>query len=86
MNDGGTLRHNLEDRRSDARECAHRDWIARSTMPNHTKVHCSFRTYQGNSAASPTEGRASACTTAIDPDADWNLQGGNTNCGAATLM
>jgi len=45
-----------------------------------------FSTYQGNSAASPTEGGPMACTTALDPDADWNLQDGNPNCGAATLL
>jgi len=45
-----------------------------------------FSSYQGNSAASPTEGGPSACTTALNPDADWNLQGGNPNCGAATML
>jgi len=45
-----------------------------------------FSTYQGNSAASPTEGGPMTCTTALDPDADWNLQDGNPNCGAATLL
>ena len=45
-----------------------------------------FSTYQGNSGSSPIEGGASACTTALDPEADWNLQGGNTNCGAATMF
>jgi prepilin-type N-terminal cleavage/methylation domain-containing protein len=45
-----------------------------------------FSTYQGSSAQSPTEGGPSACTTATDPDADWNLQSGNSNCGAATLL
>jgi len=45
-----------------------------------------FSTYQGNSAASPSEGGPTTCTTALDPDADWNLQDGNPNCGAATLL
>jgi len=45
-----------------------------------------FSTYQGNSAASPTEGGPTTCTTALNPDADWNLQDGNPNCGAATLL
>jgi prepilin-type N-terminal cleavage/methylation domain-containing protein len=45
-----------------------------------------FSTYQGNSAASPAESGPSACTTALDPNADWNLLSGNANCGAATLL
>lgn len=45
-----------------------------------------FSTYQGNGLTSPVEGGPTACTTAIDPDADWNLQSGNTNCGAALVL
>ena len=45
-----------------------------------------FSTYQGNGAVSPPEGAPAACTTALDVDAEWNLQSGNTNCGAATLF
>jgi type II secretory pathway pseudopilin PulG len=45
-----------------------------------------FSAYQGNGSASPTEGGPTACTTALDVYAEWNLQSGNMNCGAATLF
>jgi len=45
-----------------------------------------FSTYQSGSGVSPAEGGPSTCTTAIDTEADWNLQSGNANCGAALLM
>ena len=45
-----------------------------------------FSTYRGNGTVTPTEGSPTACTTALNVDAEWNLQGGNMNCGAATLF
>jgi len=45
-----------------------------------------FSKYQGNGSVSPTEGGATACTTALDADAEWNLPSGNMNCGAVTLF
>jgi len=45
-----------------------------------------FSTYQANNASGPTEGGGTTCTTVLNPEADWNVQGGNTNCGAATMF
>jgi hypothetical protein len=85
MNDGGNLRHNLKTGgQMPVSVLVELDRKVDDGKPYRGALQ--FSTYPGNSAASPAEGGASACTTAIDPDADWNLQSGNTNCGAATLM
>jgi hypothetical protein len=45
-----------------------------------------FSAFAANGAPQPAEGSASACTTALALDANWNLRGGSTNCGVATLL
>ena len=45
-----------------------------------------FSTYNVNGAAGPEEDGAEGCTTMLDMDADWNLRGGSSNCGVATLL
>ena len=42
-----------------------------------------FSPYQGRATVAPLEGGPTACTTAIDINADWNIQSDNANCGAA---
>ena len=85
MNDGGTERHNLKTGgQIPVSVLIELDRKVDDGKPY--KGALQFSTYQGNSAASPTEGGGSTCTNAIDLESDWNLQGGNTNCGAATLM
>jgi len=85
LNDGGTLRHNLKTGdQMPVSVLVELDRKVDDAKPYRGSLQ--FSSYQGNSAASPAEGGAGACTTALDPDADWNLQSGNANCGAATLM
>ena len=85
MNDGGALRHNLKTGgQIPVSVLIELDRKVDDGKPY--KGGLQFSTYQGGSAQSPTEGGPTACTTATDPDADWNLQGGNSNCGAATLL
>jgi prepilin-type N-terminal cleavage/methylation domain-containing protein len=85
MSDGGTLRHNLKTGdQMPVSVLVELDRKVDDAKPYRGSLQ--FSSYQGNSAASPAEGGAGACTTALDPDADWNLQSGNANCGAATLM
>lgn len=47
-----------------------------------------FSVYQGNAAAAPTEGSATApsCTSGNTAAATWNAINGSTNCGAASLF
>jgi hypothetical protein len=45
-----------------------------------------FSPFAANGAPQPTAGGASACTTALSMSADWNLQGGSTNCGVALML
>jgi prepilin-type N-terminal cleavage/methylation domain-containing protein len=85
MNDGGTVRHNLKTGgQIPVNVINELDRKVDDGKPY--KGAFQFSTYQGNSAESPTEGGVSTCTNAIDLESDWNVQGGNTNCGAATLM
>ena len=86
MNDGGALHHNLKTgSQMPVSVLIELDRKVDDAKPY--KGALQFSTYQGNSAASPTEGGgASDCTTAIALDADWNLLSGNTNCGAAMQL
>jgi prepilin-type N-terminal cleavage/methylation domain-containing protein len=85
MNDGGTERHNLKTgSQIPVSVLVELDRKVDDGKPY--KGTLQFSTYQGNSAASPTEGGATTCTNAIALESDWNLPSGNTNCGAATLM
>ncbi len=85
MSDGGTVRHNLKTGgQIPVSVLVELDRKVDDGKPYRGALQ--FSTYEGNSAASPTEGGPSACTVAIDLDADWNLPGGNANCGAATLL
>jgi hypothetical protein len=45
-----------------------------------------FSTFAANGAPEPQEGAVTACTTAADATAPWNIAAGNTNCGAALLL
>jgi hypothetical protein len=45
-----------------------------------------FSAYSSNAVVIPQEGGGSGCTTSADPDADWNLLGGDVNCGAASML
>jgi prepilin-type N-terminal cleavage/methylation domain-containing protein len=84
LSDGGTPRHNLKTGgQIPVSVLMELDRKVDDGKPY--KGTLQFSTYQGNSAASPTEG-PSGCTTALDPDADWNLPSGNPNCGAATTL
>jgi prepilin-type N-terminal cleavage/methylation domain-containing protein len=85
LSDGGTPRHNLKTGgQIPVSVLMELDRKVDDGKPY--KGTLQFSTYQGNSAASPTEGGPSGCTTALDPDADWNLPSGNPNCGAATTL
>jgi prepilin-type N-terminal cleavage/methylation domain-containing protein len=85
LSDGGTPRHNLKTGgQIPVSVLMELDLKVDDGKPY--KGALQFSTYQGNSAASPTEGGPAGCTTALDPDANWNLQGGNPNCGAATTF
>ena len=85
MNDGGTLRHNLKTGgQIPATVMAELDRKIDDGKPYRGGLQ--FSTYQSPGAISPTEGGPSACTTAVDTDADWNFQSGNANCGAALLI
>jgi prepilin-type N-terminal cleavage/methylation domain-containing protein len=85
MSEGGTVRHNLKTgSQIPVAVLIELDRKVDDGKPY--KGSLQFSTYQGNGAESPTEGGPTACTAAIELDADWNLQGGNSNCGAATLL
>ena len=85
MNDGGTQRHNLKTgNQMPVTVLMELDRKVDDGKPYRGTVQ--FSTYQGNSSVSPTEGGPAACTTAIDSEAEWNLLGENTNCGATTLL
>ncbi len=85
MSDGGTPRHNLKTGgQIPVAVLLELDRKVDDGKPY--KGSLQFSTYQGNSAVSPTEGGPNSCTTALDPDAGWNLQSGNPNCGAATVL
>ncbi len=85
MSDGGTPRHNLKTGgQIPVAVLLELDRKVDDGKPY--KGTLQFSTYQGNSAVSPTEGAPTSCTTALDPEADWNLQSGNPNCGAATVL
>lgn len=45
-----------------------------------------FSTFTANGTPGPQEGSVTACTTAVDAAAPWNLAAGSTNCGAALLL
>jgi Tfp pilus assembly protein PilE len=45
-----------------------------------------FSTFTANGAPGPQEGGVTACTTAADTAAPWNIAAGNANCGAALLL
>jgi Tfp pilus assembly protein PilE len=45
-----------------------------------------FSTFAANGAPTPQEGASTACTTATEAAAPWNIAAGNTNCGAALLL
>ncbi|NIO42269.1 MAG: hypothetical protein GTO41_20225 [Burkholderiales bacterium] len=47
-----------------------------------------FSRFQGNAAAAPTDGNATApaCTSATDATGVWNSINGSTNCGGASLL
>ena len=45
-----------------------------------------FSPYPSNALANPQEGGPNGCTTAAAAQADWDLPGGDMNCGAATLL
>lgn len=85
MNDGGRPRHNLKTGgQIPVNVLMELDRKVDDGKPY--KGAFQFSTYQGNSFTAPTEGGPAACSTALDPEADWNLQSGNTNCGAATTF
>jgi len=85
ISDGGRLRHNLKTGgQIPVNVLQELDRKVDDGKPY--KGALQFSTYQGNSPTSPTETGATGCTTALDAEADWNLQGGNTNCGAATMF
>ena len=85
MNDGGNPRHNLKTGcQMPVNVLMELDRKVDDGKPY--KGGLQFSTYRGNGLVSPSEGGPTACTTALDPEADWNLQGGNTNCGAATVL
>jgi len=47
-----------------------------------------FSSFQGNAAAAPSDGSATApaCTSAVAATGDWNTTNGSTNCGGASLL
>jgi len=85
ISDGGRLRHNLKTG-SQIPVNVLQELARKVDDGKPYKGALQFSTYQGSSASSPTEAGATGCTTALDPEADWNLQGGNSNCGAATMF
>ena len=85
LNNGGTPRHNLKTGgQIPVNVLIELDRKVDDGKPY--KGALQFSTYQGNGSVSPTECGPAACTTALDPDAEWNLQSGNMNCGAVTLF
>ena len=45
-----------------------------------------FSSFAANGAQAPAESGPTSCTTAQNIQADWNLTGDGTNCGAALLL
>jgi type II secretory pathway pseudopilin PulG len=85
MNDGGTPRHNLKTgAQIPVQVVMELDRKVDDGKPYRGGVQ--FSSYAGSGAVSPAEGGPSACTTAVGTEADWNLAGGNMNCGAATVL
>jgi type II secretory pathway pseudopilin PulG len=85
MNGGGLVRHNLKSGPMLPVEvAAELDRKTDDGKPYSGQVQ--FSAYASNSANAPTEGGATGCTTALSELAQWNLRGGSTNCGAATLL
>jgi type II secretory pathway pseudopilin PulG len=85
MNGGGTPRHNLKTgAQVPVQVLMELDRKVDDGKPYKGAVQ--FSSYRGSAAASPEEGGPGSCTTALGLEADWNLSGGNMNCGAATML
>jgi type II secretory pathway pseudopilin PulG len=82
---GGVVRHNLKSGPMVPVEvAAELDRKTDDGKPYTGQVQ--FSAFAANGAAQPAEGNASGCTAALDQNVDWNLRGGSTNCGVATLL
>jgi hypothetical protein len=85
LSDGGVPRHNLKTGpQLPVEVVAELDRKTDDGKPYAGAVQ--FSSFAANGAPSPTEGGTTACTTALDPEANWNVSSGNTSCGAATLL
>jgi hypothetical protein len=85
MSGGGLVRHNLKSGPMLPVEvAAELDRKTDDGKPYTGQVQ--FSAYAANGASAPTEGGATGCTTGLSQAADWNVRGGSTNCGAATLL
>jgi Tfp pilus assembly protein PilE len=85
LSGGGLVRHNLKSGPMLPVEvAAELDRKTDDGKPYTGQVQ--FSAYAANGASAPTEGGATGCTTGLSQAADWNVRGGSTNCGAATLL
>jgi hypothetical protein len=85
LSGGGAVRHNLKTGPQIPVEVlAELDRKTDDGKPYKGSVQ--FSAYAPGSAIPPVEGGPARCTTALDASADWNIKGGDTNCGAALLL
>jgi type II secretory pathway pseudopilin PulG len=82
---GGTLRHNLKSGpQITVQVLMELDRKVDDGKPYSGIIQ--FSTFAANGAQAPAESGPTSCTTAQNPQADWNLPGSATNCGVALLM
>jgi hypothetical protein len=82
MNGASNLRHNLKTgAQIPVTVLAELDLKVDDGKPYKGAVQ--FSPYKGSATIAPLEGGPTACTSAIDIDADWNIQSDSANCGAA---
>ena len=85
LNNGGNIRHNLKTGgQIPVSVLMELDRKVDDGKPY--KGTLQFSAYRSNALVGPSEGSPTACTTAMDVDAEWNLSSGDTNCGAATMF
>jgi hypothetical protein len=85
LSDSGAPRHNLKSGAQVPIEvAAELDRKTDDGKPYRGAVQ--FSGFSANGGPRPEEGSAQGCTAALDVETDWNLRGGNTNCGVATLL
>lgn len=85
LSNGGVPRHNLKSGAQVPVEvAAELDRKTDDGKPYRGAVQ--FSTFSANDGPSPEEGSDDACTAALDVETNWNVRGGNANCGVAVLL